>query len=54
MMSDRGNTVLLSARPEARRSLKSGLPRIGVSVRVARHPDRALESSHQAGFTLVP
>ena len=43
MAADREGIVLLSARPEARKSLMSALTRAGVSVRVARHPDRALE-----------
>lgn len=43
MSADRDSIVLLSARPEARKSLMSALTSAGVSVRVARHPDRALE-----------
>jgi len=48
MAADREGIVLLSARPEARKSLMSALTRAGVSVRVARHPDRALELLGQA------
>jgi hypothetical protein len=39
----REGIVLSSARPEANESLSGGLGRIGVNVRVARRPDRALE-----------
>ena len=46
--------VLLSARPEAYKSLMSALSSAGVHVRVARHPDRALEVlSQPAGLVLV-
>jgi DNA-binding response OmpR family regulator len=43
MGSVREGILLLSARPEAHESLMSALSRTGVNVRVARHPDRALE-----------
>jgi hypothetical protein len=44
MGSIRKERILLSsARPEAYESLSGGLGRTGVNVRVARHPDRALE-----------
>ena len=39
----REGIVWLSARPEARKSLVSALSSAGVNVRVARHPDRALQ-----------
>ena len=38
-----GGIPLLSARPEAHASLMRTLSRTGVTVRVARRPDRALE-----------
>ena len=43
MDSTRDGIVLLSARPEAHKSLVSALNSTGVNVRVARHPDRALQ-----------
>jgi hypothetical protein len=43
MGSIRERIPLSSARPEAHESLSGGLGRTGVNVRVARHPDRALE-----------
>jgi DNA-binding response OmpR family regulator len=43
MESIREGILLLSARPEAHEALMSALSRTGVNVRVARHPDRALE-----------
>lgn len=47
MDSIREGILLLSARPEAHASLMSALSRTGVHVRVARHPDRALELLRQ-------
>jgi DNA-binding response OmpR family regulator len=42
MPSQRDGILLLSARPEAHDSLVGALSRTGVTVRVARHPVRAL------------
>jgi hypothetical protein len=47
MDSLREGILLLSARPEAHAPLMSALSRTGVNVRVARHPDRALEFLHR-------
>jgi DNA-binding NtrC family response regulator len=43
MDPSRDGILLLSARPEAHKSLMSALSSTGVNVRVARHPDRALQ-----------
>jgi DNA-binding response OmpR family regulator len=54
MPSHRDGILLLSARPEAHDSLVGALSRTGVTVRVARHPVRALRLLlHRPSLVLV-